>query len=614
MFFRKIGALIRGKVTPFQIMAACVLGAVIGFLPGWAQAPGLMALATLLLVVLNANLLVAALVGLGARLLSLVAAPVLFKIGRVLLDGPTGGLFESMINAPVLAWFGFEYYVTTGGLLVGIVVGVIVGLALISIITAYRRKMVDLEKNSERFQKYSSKGWVKCLTWILVGSGPGKKVTYEQLLSKKIGNPIRTFGAVLVVLVVVLFFLLQGFLQGPILTAAAQSGLERVNGATVDLGTADLSLKEGRLTLNKLAMADPNQLGTDLFRAASIEADVSSGSLLRKRLQLDRVVISDASSGEKRAVPGKRFAPPPPEEAGEQPGEGEKTLDDYLKDAAVWKERLAQAKRWLEKLSGPSEQAETAPASTEPGIEPTETETLEARLRRQVELLGWRRVKADHLVQQSPTLTVSEIIANQVKVAQLPNETLSLTGRNLSTHPGLLNKAPEIEIASSGNTLGFSTRLGQFAPSPTNNTLTVHYHGLPTDDVANQLKVSGGQPISGGTIDLDAQGTWTTVGGVSVNLPLRATLHQVTVAVPGTQPTQVEQLAIPIGVEGPLDRPRIRVDNKALKDALVQAGVQKAKEELSSRAEEELKKQAGEQLGEQGGQLLRGILGGGKKK
>ena len=86
MLFRKIGALIRGKVTPFQIMAACVLGAVIGFLPGWAQAPGLMVLTTLLLIILNANLLVAGLVGLGSRLLSLLAAPLLFKIGRLLFD------------------------------------------------------------------------------------------------------------------------------------------------------------------------------------------------------------------------------------------------------------------------------------------------------------------------------------------------------------------------------------------------------------------------------------------------------------------------------------------------------------------------------------------------
>jgi hypothetical protein len=37
MIMRKIGKIILGKVTPFQIIAACMLGAMIGFLPGFSQ-------------------------------------------------------------------------------------------------------------------------------------------------------------------------------------------------------------------------------------------------------------------------------------------------------------------------------------------------------------------------------------------------------------------------------------------------------------------------------------------------------------------------------------------------------------------------------------------------
>ena len=81
---------------------------------------------------------------------------------------------------------------------------------------------------------------------------------------------------------------------------------------------------------------------------------------------------------------------------------------------------------------------------------------------------------------------------------------------------------------------------------------------------------------------------------------------------PGVQPALVERLEIPISLEGPLDRPRIRVDDKGLANALVKAGVQRAKDELQSRAQEELNKQVGDKLGDQGGQLLKGILGGKK--
>lgn len=617
MLFRKIGQLIRGKATPFQLMAACVLGATLGFMPGWAAAPGLTAALLLLLVVLNANLLLATLIGLGAKLLSLAAMPAVFALGRFLLDGPTRGLLESAINAPVLAWFGFEVYVTTGGLVAGLIVGVLVGLLVVKTISGYRRKMVELEKNSERFQQFTSRRWVKFLTFVLVGSGPGKKVTYEQLLNKKVGNPIRTLGAVFVALLVLLLFLLQGFVQSSIVTAALQSGLERINGATVDVGGVELDLKAGRLTLTGLAMADPNRLDTDVFRAASIEADVSAPSLLRKRMHLDRVLVRDATHGEKRQTPGRRYAPPPEEPKQEPPPpEGTKRLEDYLRDAAVWKERLAQAKRWLDKLSGPEE--EEPATTTEPESTAARAETLRERLERQVEELGYRRVRADHLVQKTPTFTIGELTAGQVHVVELKDETLDITARNLSTHPALLGQAPEITVVSSKDTLGFATRLGRFDATPGDNTLSAHYHGLPTDAVAGQLKLAGEKPLTGGTIDLDAKGALTTRGGVRVSLPLVATLHQVTLAMPGMQPTPVDRLEVPIALEGRLDRPRIRVDDQGLAKALVKAGVQRATDEATARAKEELNKQVGEQLGnqigEQGGQLLQGILGGKKKE
>jgi hypothetical protein len=42
MITRTVGRILRGKATPFQLFTACVLGAMLGFIPGFAQAPGLM--------------------------------------------------------------------------------------------------------------------------------------------------------------------------------------------------------------------------------------------------------------------------------------------------------------------------------------------------------------------------------------------------------------------------------------------------------------------------------------------------------------------------------------------------------------------------------------------
>src|SRR5690606_22627227 len=139
---------------------------------------------------------------------------------------------------------------------------------------------------------------------IFIGGNKGKR-TYAELASKKVGNPIRILGVVFAGLVISLLFILQSFFSGPILTAYLRSGLERANGATVDIDNAEVDLKAGRMVVTNLAMADPNALETDLFRAALIEADISAADLLRKRVRFDRIVITDAVSGERRVVRGR---------------------------------------------------------------------------------------------------------------------------------------------------------------------------------------------------------------------------------------------------------------------------------------------------------------------
>jgi hypothetical protein len=277
-------------------------------------------------------------------------------------------------------------------------------------------------------------------------------------------------------------------------------------------------------------------------------------------------------------------------------------LDDYLREAKVWKERLAQARRWLERLSGPAEP------------EAQERETLQERLERQARELGYGRVRATHLIEGSPTFAVLELTADQVRTTELPNETLSITARNLSTHPALLGKAPELRIESSGQTVQFATQLARFAPTPSANSLSLNYRGLPTDRVASQLVVSGTQPISGGTIDLALEGTWEVQNGVQVNLPLQATLKQVTLSLPNLEPTRLDQLILPIGLVGSLDSPRIRVDQKAFADALVKAGAGKVVDQLRGQAEETITREIGEKLGDQGKGVLKDILGGQKRK
>lgn len=609
MITRKLGKILRGTANPFQLYSAAILMSVVGFMPGFSQAWGTIVAILLLLIVLNANLVFGGFAGLAAKLASVLLLPVTFAAGRFLLDGPTQGLFQGLLNAPVFALFGMEYYVTAGGYFMGTLFGVVFGYLSIRGIKGFRKKMAELDEASGKFKEFNAKGWVKAFKFIFVGGG--MKQSYQEIVDsqKTIGNPIRPLGVVIAILGMIVLFCAQMFLGGTIMTAALRDGLERANGATVDVESAELSLSENRLVVTGLAIADPNALGTDLLRAERLEADVSAADLLRKRIHLKRVVVSDASTGETRKIPGRRVGKRPAPDAGSDPG-GAGSIEDYMENAKKWKERLTQIRDWLEKLSGPERETEE------------NEDSFKDRLEREIAELGYRRVKASHLITGSPTVTVSEIIADKVRVPQLKEETVSIVARNISTQPWLLAVAPELNVQSRKESVAFLLKLGESASTRSENVFDLNLKGLETDLVARHLKIGGNTALQGGAMDLAAKGSWLTAGGVVVNLPLNVTLHDATFALSEQRKVSVESMLIPIGIEGPLERPRITTESKQFAEMLAKAGLAAAKDEVKDRAASELKKQldgklpAGlnENLEGSAKGLMDGLFGGKKKE
>jgi uncharacterized protein (TIGR03546 family) len=586
---RKIGSILRGKATPFQLSAGCILGALLGFLPGFMTAPGLTLLLALLLVLLNANLFLAAVVGGLAKLASLALLPVSFAIGRVLLEGPTEGLFRAMVNAPGLALLGVENYAATGGLVVGLIFGALLGWLVTRGVTAFRHRMANASENSERFKQWNSRTWVRWSVFLLAGGGL-KDPDYAALASKKVGNPIRPLGAAFVVLTLVLTFTVLKFFAPTIITTALRDGLERANGATVDIASADLDLAAGRLVVTGLAVTDPNNLDTNLLAADRLEADISGTDLLRKRLTIDRIVLQGTTLSQARRVPGRRVSTAPEAEDEDLKIPDTETIETYLANAKLWRERFAQAKSWLDRFSG-----ETPPGeSTEIGADGTTETKWSERLQRIAAERGYAAVTADHLIADSPSLLVSDLQADNVTAAWLPDETLAIHARNMSTQPWLVDAPASIAITSSANTAGLTVQAGS------TSRLAAHYRGVPAATVSGALKRDSAEPLlEGGTVDVAFDGTYSAVDG-TIDWPLDVTLHDTTVRLAG-KAVPLNNFTLPIGLTGSLGSPRIKIDQNQLGRIAKQAGTQL------------LKDKASEAIGEKAGGLLKGLLGGSKK-
>lgn len=583
IFTRKIGKLIRGNTTPFQIYAACLLGALIGSTPGFDHAPGLILFWSFLLLILNANLFLAGVVGLLSKLVYLLSLPVAFSIGRFLLEGPAGGLFEALHNMPVIAYFGLDYYVVPGGQVLGIMMGVVCGFLASKALRQYRRKMSQREGS----RKHS--GLTNALIWIFAGSK--SKQGYDDLLARRIGNPIRIPGVILVAVAVAGLFIASRFLTDNLVASLARSGLATANGATVDLESAQLDLKEGRLALMNVAFADPNNLSADIFRTDRIVADISGADILRKRFSIDKLVIDSASSGLTRESPGELVGPrTETSDAPKLEMPDFKDIESMVKNAEVWKERLGQLKRWMERIS----------SVAKPEILKTPKQWDE-EISNRIRAMGHANVKAIGLTQDSPLLWLKDLEALGVKVEQLGGRMVDITAENLSTQPHLVENSPSISLASRDGILNADLSLG-LATGKDENLLDFFYKDLPTSMLAESIQADGKPLLEGGTIDLHITGD---LNPIDSDLVAKAKFKDVTLMIAGSS-TNLNGMELPIYIRGPIDSPQIKMDSDFLEDALKQAGKQKLLEKASEElgidlgddvSSESLEKKAGDLLG-----------------
>lgn len=586
---RKIGKILRGKANRTQVVLACVLGAMGGFTPGFAQAPALGIGLLFLFLVLNANLAVFLAAAAGAKALALAVVPLSVHVGAWLLEGPARGFLRVLADAPVFAWCGLEYYATTGGLALGLVVGLIGGVLLAFLLGRIRRKLASLEEGSEKFRLYTSKWYVKLLLFVFLGGGKGRKRTWAEIVEEeRKGKPIRISGIAAVLVLGLGLFLGERFFGDRLLTEPLRAGLERLNGATVDLEALGLRITGGAVRLSGLALADSRRLDRNSLSARIMEASLDMKSLLERSFVVDRIVSREATAWEKREELARRVAREAVEApAPETPPAGSKGLEEYLEEAAAWKERFSQAQELLGRLAGSGERPEQ----------------VEERLAREQELLALRWRKTRGLREPRPAVLIRQILLQGVAAESLGWVRLDIEARNLSSHPHRVADPARFSVRSQDG--AFVLELAIAGSGQGRVEVELAYRGIPVDRIAGRLKTGGGPVLRGGVLDLEAKGVLSAEAGKGwrIDLPLTITLKNCVLTLPGLSATEVESLALPIGVRGALASPGIFFDQHVLADALITAG----RKELA----DQVRKRAGALLGDKlpgVGEALGGIV------
>ena len=615
---RKLGKLLRGNSTLFQIISATILGSLVGFSASPDVAPGLYVVVFVLVLVLNCNLVLFAINGAIAYILSLLLTPLSLFIGTFLLTGPTAGLFEAVIRAPFSAWFGWEYYVFAGALPIALLYGVLSGMAIDRLIHSYRVKMASLEENSERFNKLIKNPLFRVLTFVFLGGFRDKKSFQEMLDEGRKGLPIRISGAIAVALSIPLIWACLNMFDSTFYTTRVREALTQLNGASVDIESVDVGYAQGRVSISSLAIADPENLQRNRVSAQEITADVSIAALLSKRLLIDNITADGVFIHSERRVSGQTADKQEPEDKAKAAPEGSKKKDKPKKQPSVpagtdiegaaalfekYREPLAKARAWFEKRKQEDEFAK----APQPKKAKEKVPSWKQRLEQQIAESGVRGAVAEHLLPEYPTLTLKDAQIRDIRVNGTDFGIFDLEASWISDAPNLLENSPEISLENRSGQIGAYVKGESFRDGTLPTLIELKGANLDLELIRAQLPKNVQSSVEAGKFSLNGKGR---LDAGNLQMPIDVSVDELTVQIPNFGRHQMDKLALTATLAGPIDQLEIDVDSQQIQQEIQKAAEQLLKQKAKDKISEELEKRLGSEAGDAGGlgDVLKGFL------
>jgi uncharacterized protein (TIGR03546 family) len=574
-----IRKLLKGGLSPAHVWSTVVLGFLLGVVPDYAASAGLVAVLVLcsLLIRVNAGLFALSLI--VSKTFLFLSLPWLFGLGQAALNGSMGVGLMTLSQLPVLAWFGFERYATVGALFVGVPLSLVVALVVNSSIQKMRQAGASLDSNP-KFDAFAQSLVGRVSLNLMLGKSA------RDGLGSALNNPVpllRWKEGIVAALLIALLATGVWQLAKSDLKSAVMPVLERANGATVDVDGLSLNLWTGTLDVTGLALADPSDLSLNSFAVTEFRISVSSLALLSKRIVVNEVSTADASYGMARATPGQLVGPliePPAISA-----PSAEDLGGYVNEADQWLDRLKQVQSWLKKWEGsiPSD----SDAKPEVG-----SPSYEEWLEEQIAQSGYIKQSFAPIEDGFWSVVAKKVSMESLRIAALGDKDLTLSAENLASNPKQLALSPRIEMTSKDESLGVLLQLNELSGAGANQ-LSVSANDLDAESTLSSLKPSISKQISGGKIALNVDGEFRYAGDGELNLELLAALRDAELTV-RRRNVPVEELQVPVQIQGAFNAPKIRVENRAIEDQLKNLAEGALKDEAKSRVEDKVKDKLGD--------------------
>lgn len=583
---RKIVKFVRGSAGPLHIFLACLLGTLLGFVPGFNLT---LVLGIALLVVLNVNLGMSLTALALGKVLSVLLAPVTYEVGFRLIHGTAvGPAIAAAGDTPVLALLNLHYYCLLGGLLLALPLGAAMGLVMGRGIQKLRRAVLAASDRHAFIGRLNQNRFYRIALRVLFGKG-----SVADALAAQRRPLLRTGGLVVAgVLVIVLvggpILLVDSLLAGRLAAA-----MGRANGAEVDIERVDLSVFAGRIVLTGLQVTDPAHPERNLLQADRLAGDVSILDLLARRVVIDLLEVDHMRTDVPRGRPGEVYPRAP-----RQPRDGT-ILTDYFEKAREYEkylDYLERLRRYLEER--PDEQPSPQDAY--------------ARARERA--AGYFALSAADILPRHPALTIRRLTVNQVPIGGIA---CRIDGENVSSNPMLNREAMALRIADlAGPDPGAAGQRRRIGVAIGGQARAATLDLLLTDLPVPRFSAVSPVDAQGGRASLQASGSFldgrlhlpvqVSVTGLAGQLREGQTVLGLSPATSAALLEKAQRLSLVGTLDGPLDAPRWQTDQRgtlaAIRETLAGAATAELAAQLGSQIE-----RLGAPAGVDTGSLLRAL-------